>query len=236
MRNPKGLRLKSTHPVALLVLMLMVLSIHTPARAGEFYECFFNLPFGEEVASSTYVETGPGFPSSPGIGDPTTMSILFSCAGPGTQPNANWTMSAGGLTLTATPALLSEGLASFDISWWGYPLSPAPPASAGLPVFWGASIQSSSSYPFYILDSFSFDNDGPEFGDSVTYEPSSDPSTWTTESYYFLLPGSPVSPWFAWEGGWNYDPTVVPLPATVLLFGAGLIPLLWASRKKRLGQ
>ena len=34
---------------------------------------------------------------------------------------------------------------------------------------------------------------------------------------------------------WKYERNIVPIPPTALLLGAGLIPLAWARRKKRLG-
>ncbi len=59
-------------------------------------------------------------------------------------------------------------------------------------------------------------------------------------SWAFLIPDgmqASVSPSL-----WTYtreivpDPSAVPLPPSALLLGAGLIPLSWARRKKRLGQ
>jgi hypothetical protein len=216
MRKPKDQRYPSTKPVALLILMLMFLASPMPA------------------AATVYTYTSPSFNSSDWSYHPSwelvglDLTIQFAYAG--ILPTLGGYLPDGVPFSITSGQLTMSGLTSMSQDAYIYI---GAVSSSGAPESWQIFLVPAYQHPTYTwLDGYWGDVRGSAVPfvwslAAVSWGP--DPATPFMRSMYVGVdPGT-----WAMSAG---PAGPVPLPATVLLLGSGLIPLAWARRKKRLGK
>jgi hypothetical protein len=131
--------------------------------------------------------------------------LTAAAASPGGFVGAQFTITSGALTLSST----TSAIRFIQV------LAVGP---TGTPTQWYFCLESPSTAPLYLMWSI---NEGDSTEDGIAYYPTPDPAIFAATYTYVSSTGS----------GWTR--TLVPAPATLILFGSGLAGLAATKKRKR---